>query len=313
MFCWPDNVPLSNSDPGELADYAELMCLASGRVSLTDMSQELGRLEDNDYQRGVEEYSTLDENLQQAMKEIEWRTSACGEGYPFAIDQLGNCIRLSFTGVQSWLYSYLLLATRLNMLSNRNHAAIDGALLFEQISADILKSYFGPRSEAIVFGTATVDAGFEARIKDLCHRLCEGQGFSNRNNARPTARDAKLDVVAWKPFADSREGKVVLFGQCKTGRNWRDQITQLQTEAFCKSWMKAPLAVNPMRLFLVAESVPYDHWYSQTSSAGVIFDRCRLVCYGDALSPTVFDLLKQWVCAAATDPLINLPQLAEQV
>lgn len=312
MFIWPADVPSSDACPSELADYAELLCMQSGSLSVTELSQTLGRLEDNDYARGVDEYSPLDESLQLAMKEVERRITACNSGYPFLLDAHGTCITLAFSGTQSWLYAYLLLATRLNMQSNRVHAGIDGALLLEKVGADVLRTYFGTRSDSFVFGTAAADRNFQQRVQTLCQRLEEGQGFVNRNTGRPTAQDAKLDVVAWTPFADKRQGKLVVFGQCKTGRNWRDDMAQLQPEAFCKSWMRDPLAVTPLRLFLVAESVPDTLWYSQTATAGVIFDRCRLVDYGKDLSDEVLCDVKKWVHAAATARNATLPRLAAQ-
>jgi len=60
-------------------------------------------------------------------------------------------------------------------------------------------------------------------------------------------RDAKLDVVVWRPFpdgrADGRAGPVVGFGQCATGRGWAAKLHELQRRAFAALWLREPLAV----------------------------------------------------------------------
>ena len=124
-------------------------------------------------------------------------------------------------GARHAIYKYLLLATRLNMKDDRRHAGCDGAHLFEELAAESARCYLGDRSESLVFGTAAGTAGFSGKVDDLCARLGEGGGFRNPDDVAPTERDGKLDVVAWKSFSDRRPGKLIAFGQCKTGTHYR--------------------------------------------------------------------------------------------
>ena len=305
-FTWP-NEPTAGAKQSDFADYAELLCLQSGICSFTKISCDIGRLEENNYENGVQEYSRLDEDIELAFKEIERRQVACSEeNYPFNISPTGRSIKISSTLTSAHiLYCYLLLATRLNMKTDRNHGDIDGTLLFEHVSAAIAASFWGSRSDSMVFGTAS-EGSFEAKIEELCQRLGEGECFINRNTGAVTQNDGKLDVVVWKGFSDCRQGKLIGFGQCKTGRNWRDQLTQLQPDIFCSSWMRDTPPVKPVRLFFVAESVGNEQWYTQISNGGLIFDRCRILDYfSDEMSDSTTQDVKKWLLSATTTRELN--------
>ena len=88
-----------------------------------------------------------------------------------------------------------------------------------------------------VFGTSAGLSDFREKADRLCQRLREGEGFLNRDRAEPTQRDGQLDVVVWKPFADGDPGKLIAFGQCKTGTDHKDTVTQLQPDSFCRKWL----------------------------------------------------------------------------
>ena len=302
-FIWP-NEPTTGARAADFADYAELLCLRDGACSMTKLSRDLGRLEENDYESGVPEYSELDEDIELAFKEIERRLIACGDQrYPFSVTATGQSIILSGEPTPGHLlYCYLLLSTRLNMQSDRTHAGIDGTLLFEHVSAAIAVSFWGQRADAMVFGTGAEQGGFEAKVNLLCERLGEGGGFVNRNNGPVTQNDGKLDVVVWKGFNDGRTGRLIGFGQCKTGRNWRDSLTQLQSSAFVKSWLCDAPPVDPVRLFFVSEVVGDELWYSQITQGGLLFDRCRVMDYfSEDMPETTMQDVTTWVAAAATD------------
>ncbi len=112
------------------------------------------------------------------------------------------------------------------MLKQRVHAEHDGTFLFEEFSAAALKAYLGnDKAKALVFGTS-VGGGFSERVKDLCHQTREGGSYRSVDASGSTANDGKLDAIAWLPFADRREGQVIVFSQCKTGTTWKNLVTQ---------------------------------------------------------------------------------------
>ena len=194
------------------------------------------------------------------------------------------------------IYKYLLLATRLNMNTNHKHANIDGTNLFEELASEAAREYLGARAESIVFGTAA-GSNFPGKVNDLCKRIKVGDRYCKRSNASP--RDGKLDVVAWKHFADRLPEKLIAFGQCKTGTNYERDLTQLQPDVFCNSWLLSPPALTPMRMFFVAEAVSRLGWDSVSSKAGLLFDRCRIVDFCDDISEGVLKKVTTWTEAAA--------------
>ena len=133
----------------ELADYAEWVCWRDNDTSKTALLQDLGRLGENDYTDGVPEEEKTPNIVDEAFLEIERRSTACRDGYPFALDKWGYTLLSDQErgSLKHIIYKYLLLATRLNMGNNRCHAGIDGAGLFEKLSAEAAQSYYGARAE----------------------------------------------------------------------------------------------------------------------------------------------------------------------
>ena len=303
MFNWP-GTPSLRAEEHELADFLELAAWRDGGVSAVALSRLLGRLGENDYSSGVPEEEEEDPAVENAFAELERRRDACDGGYPFVLGDKGVTVRLDEpedeAGVaRHAIYKYLLLATRLNMKDNRCHAGCDGALLFEELAAESAKLYLGARSESLVFGTAAGAGDFPGKIDELCERMGEGGGFCNRDGAPPRAQDGKLDVVAWKPFADRLPGKLIAFGQCKTGTHYEGELTQLQPGSFCSKWIHTPPAVTPVRMFFLAEARPRARWRSAAVDAGILFDRCRVVDFCRDPSPPVGQKVREWTRAAA--------------
>ncbi len=300
MFKWPE-APTVNSNANELMDFAEMAAWRNRSMAKTELAKLIGRLDENDYADGVPEEDEYDRVIDEAYLEAEQRLDACRNGYPFEVVGYGHTLRVSTRGLQhqQLIYKYLLLATRLNMKDNRTHAQIDGTHLLEQLAAEVARGYLGARADCLVFGTSSKDKNFAAKIDTLCGQLEEGGGFENRDLDPPTAKDGKLDVVAWKHFADGKPGKLIAFGQCKTGTSYHDTLTQLQPRTFCEKWLRSSPVVPPVRMFFVAEALSRSHWSTMARDAGILFDRCRIVDFADNVSTEVLEKVRAWTHAAA--------------
>ena len=297
MFKWP-GTPSSRQPKHELADYAELVCWEQGGTSINALSANLGRLDENDYSDGVPEEEKIPQIVEEAYHEIERRKEACRDGYPFVIGEHGYTLNVSLKdgNHKHIVYKYLLLATRLNMNTNHKHANIDGTHLLEKLASEVAREYLGARAESIVFGTAA-GSNFRGKVDDLCKRIKDGDGYHKRSSASP--KDDKLDIVAWKHFADQLPEKLIAFGQCKTGTNYEQELTQLQPDVFCSNWLLSPPALTPMRMFFIAEAISRLGWDSVSSKAGLLFDRCRIIDFCDGISEDVLEKVKAWTEAAA--------------
>ena len=282
MFKWPGE-PSPSDKAHELADYVELVAWRDGSISAVALSRFLGRREVPDYSvGGVPEEDEVDTVAEDAFVEIGRRHEACAGGYPFVLDDNGTIVRRqehidAEENARHTIYKYLLLATRLNMKNDRQHDGYDGTQLLEKLAAESARNYLGSRSESMVFGTAANASSFRDRVNELCRRIGEGGGFRDRENTASRQQDGKLDVVAWTPFSDRLPGQLIMFGQCKTGTHYKDQLAQLQPDAFCKKWLLENPAVTPTRAFFLSEALPRSDWRDSAVDAGVLFDRCRIV------------------------------------
>lgn len=303
MYKIPD-LPSPESKTHELADFVELLCWVNGVISKRDILAKLGRLSENDNPTGPDDDDSANDNtLDEVMVEIERREMACQDRYPFSLDNSGTILTFrseSFDNSESYLYLYLLLSTRLNMKKDKKHAELDGTQLFETLSAHALKNYIGPdRSESMVFGTA-IDGSFIEKVDDLCRRVGEGNGFKNvdGDDVPTNAKDGKLDTVNWIPFSDKLPGKLIIFGQSKTGTNWKDHTSQTQPEKFIRKWVDGAFTVIPIRAFCVAEAPDQLRWNSMVIDSGLFFDRCRIVDFSTSLDAEIANQIKMWTNAA---------------
>ena len=294
------SLPSPRAEINELADFAEIECLRKGQVSRREVTAALGRLEDDIYE-GDHIDDPLESELEDVFSELDQRKKFCNNCYPFLLDDTGQVLRLDLDLDQKFvcLYIYLLLSTRLNMKTDRVHAGIDGTLLFEKISGEIAKNFLGDRSQSYVFGTSTPDADFEAKVNELCDKLKEGNGFINRNDSPATnIKDDTLDVVAWKAFKDKKPGQLIAFGQCKTGTTWKTHLKSLQPDEFCMAWFKDLPSVLPIRMFFLCEALLRTRWYTTTLSAGILFDRCRIMDYSQIIPDDLSETIETWNEAA---------------
>ena len=308
MFKWP-NTPSPKAADHELADFVELVAWRNSTMSIVELNQLLGRLDEADYSDGVPEENEIDVSVNNVFSEVGRRCDACSGAYPFVIDNGGQSVRFEVKddNDRHMIYLFMLLATRLNMKGNRDHGGFDGTQLFEELGAESAKHYLGSRAESLVFGTTADDDSFPERVNDLCRQLGEGDGFVDRYGGSRKVKDDKLDVVAWTPFADQQRGKVIMFGQCKTGTHYRDNLTELQPDAFCTTWWRSPPVVTPTRAFFVAEALPRAGWGRVASKTGVLFDRCRIVDFSEIVSTDVLEKVRTWTNAAAV--AADLPPL----
>ena len=306
MFKWP-NPPSSRAKENELADWIELNCLRQSSVSKTELSQLLGRLEENDNSDGVPEQDQIDTYIEGAYKEIERRKIVCKDGYPFNwLEHKSLTLCRDLSNPKHTIYLYLLLTTRLNMKNRRSFSDIDATHLFEELAEQVAQRYFGERAESMLFGHRKGGPIFEERVNMLCARLNEGGGFRNPDIAQPTAKDDKLDVVVWKSFTDGLPSKLIGFGQCKTGTSYLDSISELQPDVFCGNWMREQPILKPIRMFFITESLSSSSRNKRAREAGLLFDRSRIIDYSDEITDNVLHPIETWTRVAVAEEILSI-------
>ena len=290
----------------EHADWVEISALfrADGNVSQEDLARAI--IAD----RGVPQHKSR-LLAHDAFAELCNRAESCGENchpalscYPFELKDKDTLLQKKPDDPAApdagLLYLFLLALTRSDMGSKaRAQNAIDPTKVFERLCADVLKEFWGGESNhsnSIVFGTAQTvsQRKFPNQIKILCGQLQEGAGW--KTGARsPKAGDGKLDLVVFRRFRDKRPGGLVGFAQCKTGIHWREHLTKLNPRGFCGTYMAAPLLLDPIRIYMVPHRINEDRWNEDTQLGGLLFDRCRIVHYGNSIKVDVLGDCRTWL------------------
>ena len=318
-----DRIPKPHSENlTETGDFIELECLrrADRNVSALDITRIIQR------ETTSLSHDSVIQHVRDAIGHLKLRAVHAGDNgsqYPYAVDDTGDLVQFREDAEEcDWcIYLFLLLATRMNMRSDREHSGEDATVLFEFLCCEVGKRLWGgiedARVRSLVFGTGRqvdgmrddeeLDLGsFSSAVNHLCEELNEGVGFDPKSTGRVTARDGRLDVVVWRGFSDGRDGQLIAFGQCKTGSNWENDLAKLQPEGFFSKWVRQLPAVLPLRLYFIADRA-IDRWYDRSKDAGILLDRCRIMEYCSNLPPELLERIRRWVIAAAESQGLRVP------
>lgn len=294
-------VPSLQAGPIEHADFLEIECLRQSdrNASGNDLAAALGRVDDDLPEDRPESDTRMENIVDEALAELSYRAQQSGVGphvYPFAVHEDTRLLEFGGRRNNGGLYLFMLFATRMNMRDQRVQDGIDGTALFEEICCDVAKNYWGERADGMVFGTARRNgddevAAFPDAVNNLCTRLSECMGYFPHSGHPPTAQDGNLDVVVWKHFTDGRQGKLVGFGQCKTGTHWKKGLFELVPDGFCRKWVRTQPTVDPVRLYFMTSRIRHSEWYDCAVDGGILFDRCRILDY----APKMVHLRERWL------------------
>ena len=312
-------VPSATAAPIDHADWLELEAIraADRNSSLQDLASALRRTgsseeiedeaggvffeDENDEDLGDDREShepdrggeTSEPVAESAFVEIEDRASGCDGGYPFAVDAFALQGKRS---LQDSAYIFMLLLSTFG-----KNAAPDGfnaPQLFEEICEVAIANCLGGERNAVQtyqfgFPRRIGPPGFKAALDDLCQQTGEGAGAKGRPD-QGDYKDAALDLVAWRAFPDQRRGILMVWGQCATGANWRDKLTEMQPDRWANYWMYEQPAVPPVRAFFVPHRVDQERWYHFALNGGMLFDRCRIAAFARPLPPELKERCKEF-------------------
>lgn len=243
--------------------------------------------------RGSERTQALAESAL-ALAEERSRSVRRPQRYPF--DARGRSL-IARHGAASSTYTYLLLLSHYGESSGP--PGEKGAELFEAVSAVAACNYLGGDATGAVayrFGSPrrTTVTGFADALDDMCIKMSEGGGANRSRLTISQQMDAKLDLAVWVPMPDQRYGKITGLGQCATGRNWTDKVSELQADAWCRKWLLQQPPVVPTRMFFLPHRVSNTDWTDRAYDAGVMFDRCRLTAYAARLPADLRHRVWRW-------------------
>ena len=269
----PKVVPFPDNflEPEALADWLELSALhaADQDASIGDLQRELDRLN----------HGNRESLLGNVLTEFDRRGQAAQAGYPFERGE--TSVRLK--GAASDFPAYFFcLALSYHGWNLRRGAKENPWLLFEELAFYSAKGYTG--GNAILFGTSSRKGKkskdkFKTSIQALIKALGEGECFKSRTFS---AKDSKLDLVAWKSFPDARSSQIIIFRHFAARANWRDKLTELDPEAFWDAWITSGKGKvsSPLRsVFMPHRDFDDEEWDNRARWARLLFDRCRVVAF----------------------------------
>lgn len=275
-----------------LADYAELRAVTAHdrNSSLQDLVQDLkrsgtaaGGIEDLDEDEVPERPDTIVEPFRAAAEEVfaelDERKVGCTADvnvYPFEV--LDRAIQAGKSPEES-IYVFLLLLSKYGKDAGPKRSFPER--LFEDLCTHAAARYFGGEflaGQAVRF--AHPRTNLPSNFRDALDHVFSMIGEGVCRDVAPRAgvhKDAKLDIVCWRPFPDKRHGSLLGFGQCATGHNeWRSKAIELQPQNFMSKFMRDPFSVPPTRLFFVPWRVEKADWRETCIDGGILFDRCRI-------------------------------------
>jgi hypothetical protein len=301
------NLPSPTDGPEYHADFLELTALksASRSVSIHEYIRDLKIANADETLADAEGDKKPEEDLDQseplaeaAFGELDDRNRSCGKDanrYPFEITS--NSLKLREDADKS-IYTFLALLSWFG--KDAGPAASNGEKLFEEVCARAAAAYLGgpiPQVKWYVFGfpRRVEPKGFKAALNALCNELGEGQGHHKGRLKTPHEKDGKLDVVAWREFHDRRQGKLIAFGQCATGENWSEKVTELpQSVDWCTTWMADRPGVWPVRSFFVPHRIDRTNWFDTCVKGGILHDRCRIASLAPGVDKALEEELANW-------------------
>ena len=290
----PKSFPLPGTptDVIKLADWLEIYALisADGNSSRGDLERALKRASVFQTAHG-DEANDIEEVGAQVFLELEERAKAAGDAYPFELS--GGLVRLRGKPNKFPAYIFCLILSYFKWKATKG-AAVDPWRLFEELSCSAAGRYMqgdvfwlASRSGVSKSRRTGQPTAFQQGVDGLCSALGEGQGFKKQ----PTLnrQDDKVDLVAWRGFADDRPSKLVMFGQCAAGENWSEKTAEMQPDVFWDQWMLDGKVSPLLRSFYIPHRIPRNAWEFRARSTGILFDRCRIAYWTSSAAEVASD------------------------
>lgn len=297
------SVNVHNVELDVLCDWLESSVLfEEEELSATDVVDVL--LEEHFY----DDSDMASEIVSSAWTELLRRQSWIPEGSPFLI--AGHRISRMRTWRQVPAYSFCLLLSLSKWY--RSWARQFGSdyteqgELFEELIKESLIQQF--RDWHIIVTGWSRTRGM--RLTNVVHEIANELGESIGNISRWTgerAKDAELDLVCYRPFADRRVGIPVYLLQCASGTDWENKLHTPRLEI----WKRLiEFTAEPKKAFATPFAL-LDAAFFQSCNLvnGMLIDRYRILAAGGRKKNWVSPALRERLVAWSKCRIARLPRL----
>ena len=248
-----------------LADWVETSVLVSrsghfGRDKLDDLA--------------AAELGVLPPRVSMALDVMSKRASILASSYPFTVSDFAVLRRPT---PLSDCYAALLLLTP-GSVARQTVRATDTAEMadvLEEIAEVALANFWGFGGSAIRFGYPSKHGRPEAFHQAIAW-LAQKIGVEPGSGYRPPRRkDGGVDVVAWRQFADRRQGFPVALAQCTIQAETFTKTSDIDLRLWA-SWLA--MDVDPMSLLVIPGTIRAagPDW-RQLATVVTVIERLRLI------------------------------------
>ena len=202
---------------------------------------------------------------------LKRRSEILQDSYPFDIKSVGMVRR------QNWRelpYTYLLRISSgidhpFSLSLDENADRIES---FEHLVVHALQNLLGVNSKAVRFGFPSEDrpVEFPKAIEWLSDRMGIKAGQAYRP---PRRKDGGVDVVAWRPFRDRRNGFPVYLVQVTCERNYSHKVFDIDLRLW-SGWLN--LDTDPVSVLAVPTTISVGEEWNEISTKVVVLERIRI-------------------------------------
>jgi len=240
---------------------------------------ELNSLSQNDNAIGFDKLrllasEELDLPLQRidvAFNLLKRRSEILQDSYPFDIKSVGMVRRQDWNELP---YTFLLRISSgidhpfsLSLAEN-----VDRIESFEHLVVHALQNLLGENSKALRFGFPSEDRPVE--FPKAIEWLSERMGIKVGQAYRPPRRkDGGVDVVAWRPFRDRRNGFPVYLVQVTCERNYSHKVFDIDLRLW-SGWLN--LDTDPVSVLAVPTTISIGEEWNEISTRVVVLERIRI-------------------------------------
>ena len=263
------------------SDQAELEALRFGKSraasgvrddAMADTLEENYAAEDALGEESWQTHETsIDTASSQILEELERRSRALGNQYPFQLD--GDVLTYEQSDVL--VYEFLLCASLAPSLTTGKFKAFPRH--FERLATVLTANFLGPNTGYCHTGFPNEHRRFRKAV-DVAIASSGELRWTLENDLPhegPRQGDEGVDYILWKDFGCGRAiGQPFYFGQCACGNDWDSKLNDITVRFF--KWF-SPLKVKPTKVFAVPFVIPDSKLNEVARDAGIVMDRLRLV------------------------------------
>lgn len=226
-------------------------------------------------------------------EEIERRQMLLGNAYPFSLR--GNELHYTPRRGYSLCYEFCLAISMSPSLSKKPFNALP--IAFERFACSVIASWLGEGASAWQTGWPGYKKSVKGgKLQDLWARIFQvtqewewSPGREVPDDAPDNQKDLGVDILVWKAIDDLRTGNIFIVGQCACGRDAveGDKSSDLN-EGWLRQWFRATPLVPIVRSLLLPRCLGSSaNALRVRSTAGIVFDRIRLVLISRSAKPTL--------------------------